>query len=185
MSSDASGNLLLQDVEYQVTETSSGTWRRFLYPSGKVFSEYKAHRMWAGLPLVHYTFGRSPETGRFVTAHGVLAIGRFARGYLALGLIARGFVAIGMISLGFIGIGWISAGLLLGMGQLTIALFSVGQIAFGAIFALGQIAIGHVAIGQVAVGSYVLAQLGWGDHVWDTRAVDPVAKQFFLSLIGK
>jgi hypothetical protein len=35
------------------------------------------------------------------------------------------------------------------------------------------------------VGTYVLAQLGWGTHVIDSRMVDPAAKDFFLKLIGK
>ena len=185
MSTSAPGNLLLHDVQYQVTETEAGTWRRFMYPSGKVFSEYKSHRTWGGLPLIHYTFGRSPETGKFVTAHGVLAIGLVARGYLAFGLVARGLLAIGFLAFGFIALGWVGIGLLLGFGQLAVGLFSVGQFAIAVIFALGQFAAGHVAVGQMAVGTYVLAQLGWGDHVWDTRVVDPVAHQFFLSLIGK
>jgi hypothetical protein len=185
MSSAAPGNLLLQDIEYQVTETTSGTWRRFMYPSGKVFTEYKSRRTWGELPLVHYTFGRSPETGKFATAHGVLAIGPFARGYVAIGFLARGLLAAGLLTLGFIAVGLVGVGLLLGVGQLAVGLFSVGQFSIAVIFALGQFAAGHVAIGQIAVGSYVLAQLGWGDHVWDTRAVDPAAHHFFLSLIGK
>lgn len=185
MSAAAPTNLLLQDIEYQVTDTGAGRWRRFMYPSGKVFSEYKSHRTWGGLPLVHYTFGRSPETGKFLTARGVLAIGLFARGYLALGLVARGLLAVGMLAIGFIGVGWIGIGLLLGLGQLAVGLFGAGQIALAVIFALGQVAAGHVAVGQIAVGNYVLAQLGWGAHVWDTRTVDPVAQDFFLKLIGK
>jgi hypothetical protein len=185
MSTVASENLLLQDIQYQVTETPSGTWRRYLYPSGKMFAEFKSHRTWGELPLVHIVFGRCPETGRFVKAHGVLAVGRIARGYVAIGLLARGFLAVGLLTLGFIAVGLVGVGLLLGMGQFAIGLFSAGQFAAAAILAVGQFAAGHAAIGQMAVGTYVLAQLGWGDHVWDTRAIDPVAHQYFLSLIGK
>ena len=41
------------------------------------------------------------------------------------------------------------------------------------------------AIGQFAFGEYVLAQIGWGEHVADTRSIDAAAKEFFLGLIGK
>jgi hypothetical protein len=54
-----------------------------------------------------------------------------------------------------------------------------------ALFGAGQIATGQIAIGQFAYGSHVLAQMGWGKHVVDMRGVDPVAKNFFLRLIGQ
>ena len=39
--------------------------------------------------------------------------------------------------------------------------------------------------GQFAKGTYALAQMAWGDHVVDMHTIDPAAKDFFLSLIGK
>jgi hypothetical protein len=53
------------------------------------------------------------------------------------------------------------------------------------IFGVGQFATGQIAIGQFAYGGYVLGQIGWGAHVIDMRMVDPVAKDFFLKLIGR
>jgi hypothetical protein len=175
MSDAAPVNLLLQDIQYQVEVTAWGTWRRFLYPTGMRFAEFTSHRSWGPLPLLHYTYGRCPETGKRITARGVIALGRFA----------RGIVAVGQVSLGVVAVGQLAIGLLLGLGQASTGAVCVGQVALAAVFGLGQIVSGQIAIGQFAYGQYCLAQLGWGEHVWDTRLVDPAAQDFFLKLIGK
>lgn len=168
-------NMLLADIEYLVEETSWGTWRRFVYPDGSRFAEYTSWRTWGRMPLVHYTYGRCPETGKRITAYGVIAVGRFAYGMLAIGQIAMGLVAIGQLSIG----------MLFGLGQAALGSVCVGQLALTILFGVGQFTVGHVAIGQFAYGHYVLAQLGLGEHVIDTQAVDPKAHDFFLRLIGK
>ena len=56
---------------------------------------------------------------------------------------------------------------------------AVGQLAIGAVLALGQLAVGAVAVGQLAAGYYVLAQKGFGLHVWDVHGAAPAAKEFF------
>jgi len=145
-------NLLLENIEYVYQETSRGIWRRFVYPSGERFAEFKSHRMWGSLPLVHYTFGKCPETGKRITARGVIAIGRFA----------HGMIAIGQLSLGLIAIGQLSFGVVFCAAQAAFGAVSIGQAAIGLIFGAGQFATGQIAIGQIAFGSYVLAQLGWG-----------------------
>lgn len=175
MESAAPRNLLLEEIQYLVKETQHGVWRRFLYPNGQRFAEFKSHLAWGSLPLVHYTYGICPETGKRITARGVIAVGRFARGMIAIGQVSMGLVAIGQASIG----------LVLGVGQATFGAVALGQLALGMLFGAGQLATGQVAIGQFAVGTYVLAQLGWGTHVIDSRMVDPVAKDFFLKLIGK
>ncbi len=175
MESVAPRNLLLEKIEYRVEETAWGTWRRFLYPNGSRFEEFKSRGEFAGMPLLHYTWGICPQTGHRITARGVVAIGRFARGIIAIGHLAFGIIAIGQLSLG----------LVIGLGQATAGIFCVGQLALGLIFGAGQATTGYIAIGQIAFGTYVLAQIGWGAHVVDVRAVDPVAKEFFLRLIGK
>jgi hypothetical protein len=168
-------NLLLEKVEYRVDETRFGVWRRFLYPNGDLFEEFTAYeRLW-GLPWVHYTRGKCPETGKRIVARGVLAVGR----------LAVGVVAIGHASLGIIAIGQLAVGLLFGLGQAATGLFALGQLALAAVVGLGQFATGYVAIGQVGLGRYVLAQVGIGQHVWDVRAASPVAKAFFRSLIPR
>jgi hypothetical protein len=171
----ASANMMLNDVQYVVEETSHGVWRRYIYPNGRRFAEFKSHTKWAGMPLVHYTYGVCPETGKRITAHGIIAVGRIANGIIAVGQVAMGLVAIGQLSVG----------LLFGMGQASFAAYSVGQLAVGLFFGMGQFATGQIAIGQIAYGVNVLAQIGLGKHVVDTRGVDPVAKQFFLQLIGQ
>lgn len=175
MSSAASPNLLLNDVQYLVQETDHGVWRRFLYPNGREFAEFKTHRSLAGLPLLHYTHGICPQTGKRVTAHGIIAIGRIASGIIAIGQFAMGLIAVGQLSIG----------LLLAIGQASLGTFCFGQLALGLIFGAGQFATGQIAIGQLAYGGNVLAQFGWGKHVVDMHGVDPVAKDFFLHLIGK
>jgi hypothetical protein len=175
MDSVAPRNLLLEEIQYLVQETPHGVWRRFVYPNGSRFAEFKTHLAWGSLPLVHYTYGICPETGKRITARGIIAIGRFA----------RGMIAIGQVSLGLVAIGQLSIGLIFCLGQAAFGAVCIGQAAIGLIFGAGQIATGQVAIGQIAVGTYVLAQWGWGNHVVDSRIVDPIAKDFFLKLIGK
>jgi hypothetical protein len=166
-------NVLLEKVEYKVDETLFGVWRRFLYPGGDLFEEFTAHQHYLGLPLVHYTRGKCPETGKRVVARGVIAVGR----------LAVGVVAIGQASAGLIAVGQLAVGLLFGLGQATTGLLALGQVAVAAAVGVGQVATGSVAIGQVGLGRYVLAQVGYGPHVWDMRAASPVAKQFFRSFI--
>jgi hypothetical protein len=100
-------NILLENVEYQIDKTSFGVWRRYLYPTGAFFAEFKSHRTLLGLPLLHYTRGICPETGKCVKAKGIVAVGR----------IAAGIVAIGQASFGVIAIGQLALSLLFGIGQ--------------------------------------------------------------------
>jgi len=158
-------NLLLENVEYKIETTNFGVWRRFLYPNGAYFTEFKSHAIFFGLPLLHYTRGKCPETGKRVVAKGVVAVGRLAMGILA--------------------IGQAGLGLLLGLGQGATGLYAIGQAAIGFMFGLGQIATGEIAIGQVAYGNYVLAQVGYGDYVWSMKRADPEAVKFFKSLLAR
>jgi hypothetical protein len=170
-------NLLLHppEVEYAIQETSWGIWRRFLYSDGRMFAEFRSHGSLFGLPCMHITWGRCPETMRKITAKGIIAIGNRAVGGLAIGQMSLGAVAIGQLGLG----------LFLGIGQATTGVVAIGQLAISGLIGIGQFTCGHMAIGQLALGEYVLAQLGSGTHVWDTRAADPEAVQFFRSLLLK
>ena len=168
-------NLLLKQVEYAYTPTSRGEWRRYLYPSGQMFAEYTSRLQVGGLPLVHITWGVSPETGGRVTARGVVAIGRRAVGLVAIGQLAVGIVAIGQLAIG----------VLFGLGQATTGGVALGQLAFGAVAAVGQVAVSaFISVAQLGVGEYVLAQIGYGSHVVDSRRVDPAAADLFRSLVG-
>jgi len=167
-------NLLLKEPEYQVNETASGTWRRFLYPSGRLYSEFISRRRLFGLPLVHYTAGICPETGRRRVAKGVLALGRTAFGLIALGQAAFGLIAVGQAAFG----------LVFGLGQMAAGALAIGQVAVGG-FSLGQVAVGVFAVGQLGVGLYVLAQRGFGGFIWDGRGVDPAAEDFFRGLLWR
>lgn len=167
-------NLLLQPVEYKVKKTALGVWRRHLSEQGNAFAEFTSHARLFGLPWLHYTRGISPETGRRVTARGIVAVGRMAIGVLALGQAAFGVVAIGQAGLG----------LVIGVGQAACGWWALGQLAFGADVGIGQIATGATAIGQVAAGRYVLAQVGFGTYLWSPGHVDPAAHDHFTALWG-
>src|SRR5690606_7722401 len=107
-----------------------GEWRRYLYPTGLMFAEYTTRARLGGLPLVHITWGISPETGGRVTARGVVAIGRRALGLVAIGQLAVGVIAIGQLALG----------VLFGLGQATTGAVALGQASLGALAAAGQVA---------------------------------------------
>jgi hypothetical protein len=162
-------NTFLEKIEYKIEETAMGTWMRYGYENGTSFHEFRSHIGWMGFPLIHFTYGRSPETGRRVTAKGVIAIGR----------IACGFIAIGQLSIGLLAVGQLAIGILFGLGQLSTGLAAVGQAAIAVYFGLGQLAVGQIAIGQLAYGKYVLAQVGFGENVLSITRRDELAFEFF------
>ena len=162
-------NVLLEKPEYKIEQTATGVWRHYGYENGTSFHEFKSNATWHGLPVIHYTYGRNPETGRRVCAKGVIAVGR----------IACGIVAIGQASIGLIAIGQLAIGLLFGFGQLSTGVAAVAQAAIGVYFGLGQLATGYIAIGQFAFGKYVLAQFGAGEFVLSMTRKDSQAIEFF------
>jgi len=162
-------NMLLENPEYKIEQTATGVWRHYGYENGRSFHEFKSNAIFMGLPLIHYTSGICPETGRRIVAQGIIAIGR----------IACGVVAIGQASIGVIAIGQLAIGLLFGLGQLATGIGAVAQAAFGVYFGLGQVATGYIAIGQLAFGKYVFAQFGFGDYVLSMTRKDPDAVEFF------
>lgn len=165
-------NQLLQEVEYKVEETNFGVWRRYGYINGTSYHEFKSHTSIFGMPLLHYTYGRNPETGRRVVAKGVIAVGRLACGVLAIGQAAFGLLAFGQLAIGIV----------FGLGQLSTGVAAVGQMAIAVLFGAGQLTTGYIAIGQLAMGKYVLAQGGIGEYVWSMNRADPEALEFFKSL---
>ena len=165
-------NLLLEQVDYKIEETGFGVWRRYMYSTGLSYHEFVSHSRVLGMPLVHYTFGRCPETGRR----------RIARGFIAVGRIACGVIAIGQASVGIVAIGQLALGLLFGLGQLSTGIAAVGQAAIAVYFGLGQLATGYIAIGQIAFGKYVLGQIGFGEFVYSMKRRDVEAVEFFKML---
>ena len=123
--------------------------------------EYKSNAEILGFPILHVAIGRDKDTGRLLVARGIIAIGQFG---------------IGLITIAQFGIG-----LLFGFGQFVGGIFAVGQLAVGLSFGLGQFATGMTAIGQFAFGEYVLAQIGFGEHVWSTKIRDPEAVEYFTN----
>ena len=165
-------NQLLEPVEYKILETPHGVWRRFMYPSGEYFAEYRSRILLFGLPLVHYTRGRCPETGKRIVAKGIIAVGRMAVGVAAIGQASAGLVALGQASLG----------LFFCLAQACGGLIACGQLAVGIHFGAGQLSTGTTAIGQLAAGQYVLAQTGMGQFLWTPDHADPAAVKHFQEL---
>jgi hypothetical protein len=56
-------NQLLQEIKFKLEETAWDVWRRFLYPNGQLFAEFTSYATFFGLPWLHYTRGKRPETG--------------------------------------------------------------------------------------------------------------------------
>jgi hypothetical protein len=167
-------NLLLENVEYKIEETPHGVWRRFVYPTGQYFAEFRSNTTVFGLPLLHFTRGICPETGRRVVAKGFFAVGRIATGVIAFGQAAAGIIAFGQA--GF--------GLLFCLAQGGAGMVAVGQLAAGFQFGAGQFATGLTAIGQLALGKYVMAQFGLGTYVWSPGHADPEAVRHFQELLS-
>ncbi|MBN2243077.1 MAG: hypothetical protein JW793_10335 [Acidobacteria bacterium] len=165
-------NMLMEKVDYKIDETPGGVWRRFVYPNGQYFAEYRSRKTILGMPLVHYTRGKCPETGRRIVARGFIAVGRMAVGVIALGHVSAGIIAFGQASLG----------LLLSVAQAGAGFMALGQLALGIHLGIGQLASGATAIGQFAVGKYILAQIGFGEHMWTADIADPAAVDHFREL---
>jgi hypothetical protein len=165
-------NMFLEKPEYKIEQTAMGVWRHYGYENGTSFHEFRSNATWMGLPLIHYTSGKCPETGRRICAKGIIAIGR----------IACGIIAIGHASIGIIAIGQLAIGLLFGLGQVATGVAAVAQAAIGVYFGLGQLTTGYIAIGQIAFGKYVFAQFGLGEYVLSMTRKDPQAIEFFKTL---
>jgi len=163
---------LPEDAGYRIERTRRGVWKRYRYPGGDGYSEFTSHARLGDWPLIHYTRGICPETGRRRVARGVLAIGRVAVGGMAIGQAAIGIIAVGQLGLG----------LLFGLGQAAAGWYGIGQLALAVELGAGQLAVGATAIGQLAYSEYVLAQAGFGTHVWDQESVNPEARCHFLEL---
>ena len=166
-------NMLLEAIDFKEETTGFGTWRKYMYPNGRLFSEFTSHQTILGRPLFHYTYGINPETGRRIVASGIIAIGRLAKGVIAIGHASFGLIAIGQLAIG----------ILVGFGQASTGCIAIGQLALGLFFGAGQIVTGLIAIGQIAFGKYVLAQAGMGKFVWSVKIKNPAAISFFKSLL--
>jgi hypothetical protein len=134
--------------------------RSFLFRKLDWGFEWKSSITIGSIPLIHIAVGRSG--GRLRVAKGIIAIGQFA---------------IGLITIAQFGIG-----ILFGFGQFILGFTAVAQFAMAVLFGLGQFATGYTAIGQFAVGYYVLAQAGFGAHVWRQGFRDPTAVEYFKQL---
>src|ERR1041384_2082525 len=134
-------NLLNTPIDFRVTRTKLGTWKRYLYQSGALYHEFTSHTSILGYPLLHFANGRNPETGKIAVARGVIAIGQIARGFLAIGQVAIGVIAVGQVAIG----------VLAGVGQAACGIIAIGQMSAG-VFCIGQFAVGHWSWAQYGTG---------------------------------
>jgi hypothetical protein len=148
-------NLLNAKIDYEITKTSFGTWRRYLYVSGHLYSEFISDSQVGHWPLIHIAKGRSPETGKVATARGVVAIGRKAIGVLAIGQGAVGVLALGQAAFGVVAVGQLAVSILFGFGQVATGVVAIGQFAAG-VFSFGQFAVGAWSYGQFHRGQNLL-----------------------------
>jgi hypothetical protein len=167
-------NLANQEIDYRVTEGRHFVTRRFVYPTGRAFSETTSRATLLGWPLVHITIGRCPETGRR----------RLARGWVAIGRLAIGGLAVGQAAVGLVAIAQLGVGLLLALAQLGISgQAAIAQVALSARAAAGQIAVARdEAIGQIAIARYAMGQVGVGRHVYDSDRRDAEALAHFTAI---
>ncbi|HBG27545.1 MAG: hypothetical protein A2Y10_15565 [Planctomycetes bacterium GWF2_41_51] len=155
-------NLLNVKPDYVITQSGWGETRKYLYESGMLFKEFTSKMKIGNCPLLHFTMGICPETGKRIWAKGIIAVGRKAIGVVAIGQLSIGVIAI---------------------GQLSVALvFGLAQLSFAGFFSIGQAAIGAIAIGQFSFGYYALGQIGFGKFVWSLKEKDFEAVNFFKGL---
>lgn len=166
-------NQLLEPIEYKIDETKFGTWKRYGYIDGTSYQEFTSHNSFFGLPIIHYTQGRNPETGRRKVATGIIAVGRLAFGPIAIGQASMGLVAIGQLAIG----------IFFGLGQLATGAVAVAQFALALYLGIGQFTTGYIAIGQFVFAWYGLGQLGLGKFIHAVNRSDPQAIDFFKSMI--
>lgn len=124
--------------------------------------EYKSEASLFGLPLVHVAFGKDAKGKRRV---------------------AKGIIAVGQFALGFVTVAQFGVGVLFGFGQFMLSLVAIAQFAGSAIFAVAQFGAAYAVVGQFAFGKYVVCQIGWGVHQISPGHIDPVAVEFFKSLL--
>jgi len=96
--------------------------------------EWKSKLKIFGLPLVHIALGRDSQTGKFLVAKGVIAIGQFAIGVVALGQFSVGIFAVAQLALSIC--------------------FGLGQFAIG-YACIAQFGIGEYVLAQFGFGKYV------------------------------
>lgn len=143
-------------------------------------SEYKSKKCIGDWPLLHFSFGLDPITGKPRAARGIIAIGNKATGVIALGGIAKGIVAFGGMALGVVAIGGLGLGILTFAGLGLGLLFCYGGVAIGWL-AYGGVAIGYGAVGGWACGYYAMGGAANGVHKITNRLRDPDAQAFFNS----
>ncbi|MFH2137813.1 MAG: zinc ribbon domain-containing protein [Candidatus Omnitrophota bacterium] len=121
----------------------------------------------ARLAVWGYEWKSKTKIGQWPLVH--VAIGRSRKtGKL---LVAKGIIAIGQFAVGVVTIAQFGLGVIFGFGQFVTGLLAIGQFAFGG-----------VVIAQFGIGLYVLAQLGYGQHIWSVKIKDPAAIEFYKNL---
>lgn len=90
--------------------------------------EYRSKEEINGWPLIHINIGTNPETGRPLTARGVIAIGNIAYGVVSIGVAAFGIITMAVFGLGVVS-----------MASLAVGILAFGAVALGYEYAIGAV----------------------------------------------
>jgi len=90
--------------------------------------EYRSKEEINGWPLIHINVGTNPETGRALTARGIVAVGNIAYGVVSIGVAAFGILTIAVFGLGVVSI-----------ASLAVGILAIGAVALGYEYALGAV----------------------------------------------
>jgi serine/threonine protein kinase len=181
-------NALAACVPTHARSAEGGLLRRALtgyrrYASGHSY-EFRSHRTFLGLPLVHVINGpRTPGARKRVARGWFASCPDVAVGGIAFGSRAYGGFAFGGIACGILSWGGISLGLLFALGGIAVGSFAGGGISAG-YFAMGGCAIGRGAVGGLAIGEYAMGGEARGKHVITQSRRDLTEREFAIALFG-
>ncbi len=156
------------------------SWMQWRLWSSGLPLEYRSHRTFLGLPLVHVIAGHRMPGQPSRVARGWLAWSpEVAIGGIALGQRAYGGIACGGIACGVLfSWGGIALGLLSSFGGIAVAGLSFGGLSVGWL-AIGGAAFGYGAIGGLARGVYAMGGHPRGSHVISDEVKDLTPEQWF------
>jgi hypothetical protein len=179
---------LAQGLPTQARVAQGGALRRGctslrMYASGAPY-EYRSHRTFLGLPLVHVINGpRLPGRPKRVARGWFATSPDVAIGGIALAQHAYGGIACGGISCGILfSFGGMALGLLTSFGGISAALLSWGGISAGHL-AFGGVAVGYGAIGGLSFGRYAMGGNPHGTYVISDHVQNITEEQWFGAVV--
>ena len=125
--------------------------------------EYRSQLEILGWPLVHFTKGYDPLTGKPRVSKGVIAIGEIAIGGVAVGGLAVGGIAIGGLGLGVFALGGLAIGGIAAGGIALGLAAAIGGVAYSFMYAIGALAHAPHVVSPFRVDREILNLI---DRLW-------------------